>query len=78
MKVAGKSKQTDLIRNTDCRERPNLYHVIDTGYIFNKSAKKLFCVNGLAQIYYFKILRNEVIDLIRTSKSNTLMTYARS
>ena len=40
MKVAGKSKQVDLMRNTDCRERPNLYHVINIGCIFNKSANK--------------------------------------
>ena len=36
MKVAGKSKQIDLMLNTDCRD--NLYHVIDIGCIFNKSA----------------------------------------
>ena len=39
MEVPGKSKQIGLKRNTDCREtkRPNFYHVIDIGCIFNKS-----------------------------------------
>ena len=42
MKVAEKSKQIDLMRNTDFRERQNLYHMIDIGCIFNKIAKKYF------------------------------------
>ena len=40
MKVAGKSKRIDRMRNTDCREKPNLYDAIDTGCIFNKSANE--------------------------------------
>ena len=40
VKVAGVSKQLDLMRNTDCRERSNLYYVIETGCIFNKSVKE--------------------------------------
>ena len=50
MKVAGKSKQIDLMLNTDCRD--NLYHVIDIGCIFNKSA--IFSINARAQMYHFK------------------------
>ena len=40
MKVAGKAKQIDLMRNTDCRERSNLFHVINIGCIFNQIEKK--------------------------------------
>ena len=40
MKVASMSKQFDLMRITDCPERPNLYYVIEIGCIFNKSAKE--------------------------------------
>ena len=38
VKVAGESKQNGLMRNTNCRERQNLFHVIDIGCIFNKIA----------------------------------------
>ena len=40
VKVACKSNQISLMLNTDCRERQNLYFVIDIGCIFNKIAKK--------------------------------------
>ena len=40
--VAGKSKQIDLMRNTDCRERPRLYRVIDIDCIFEKNVKNIF------------------------------------
>ena len=40
MKVAGKSKQIDLMRNTDCRERSCNRQNSHIGCIFNKSAKK--------------------------------------
>ena len=35
------SKQVDLLRNTDCRVRPNLFYVIEIGFIFNKSPKEI-------------------------------------
>ena len=34
------SKQIDLMRNTDSRERPNIYYVIEIGCILNKSKKE--------------------------------------
>ena len=40
MKVAGTSKEIDLIRNTDCQKRPNLYYVIDIGCSFDKNENK--------------------------------------
>ena len=39
MKVVDKSKQSDLIRNTDSQKRPNLYHVIDIGCRYDKMHK---------------------------------------
>ena len=51
MKVAGKAKQNDLMRKPDCRERSNLFHVIDIGYIFNQIEKNLLSsqeLNGIA------------------------------
>ena len=56
MKFAGKSKQVDLMRNIVCREKPHLYHVIDIGCIFSKSAKMFFYINARAQMYHFNIL----------------------
>ena len=40
MKVAGKAKQIDLMRNSDCRERANFFHVIEIGCAFNQIEKK--------------------------------------
>ena len=34
------SKQIDLMRNTDCKKRQNLYNVIDIGCSSNKNAKQ--------------------------------------
>ena len=52
MKVAGKAKQIDLMRNSDCRERSNLFHVTDIGCIFNQLNKKNLLssqeLNGIA------------------------------
>ena len=53
MKVADKAKQIDPMRNTDCRKRSNLFHVINIGCIFNQiEKKKLFLssqgLNGIA------------------------------
>ena len=54
MKVAGKAKQIDLMRNTDCRERSNLFHVIDIGCIFNQIEKNIFSsIIAGAQRYCF-------------------------
>ena len=53
VKVAGMSKQIDLMRNNDCQERSNLYYVIDIGCSFNKSVKeKIFFLNARAQMYH--------------------------
>ena len=40
MTVVGMSKQIDLIRNTDRQKRPNLYHVIDIGWRYDKNVYK--------------------------------------
>ena len=51
MKVAGKAKHPDLMRNTESRERSNLFHVIDIGGIFNQIEKNLLSsqeLNGIA------------------------------
>ena len=53
MKVAGKAKQIDLMRNTDCRERSNLFHVIDIGCIFNQLNKQNSSIIAGAQRYCF-------------------------
>ena len=53
MKVAGMAKQIDLMQNTDCRERSNLFHVIDIGCIFNQIETKT-SITGGAQRYCFK------------------------
>ena len=53
MKVAGKAKQIDLMQNTDCRERSNLFHGIDIDCIFNQIKKKSSIIAG-GQRYCFK------------------------
>ena len=50
VKVAGKAKQIDLLRNTDCRERSNLLDVC----IFNLTKKNSSIFAG-AQRYCFKL-----------------------
>ena len=56
MKVAGKAKQIDLMRNTDCRERSNLFHVIDIGCLFNQLNKQNSSIIAGAQRYCFNYL----------------------
>ena len=55
VKVNGKAKQIDLMRNTDCRERSNLFHAIDIGCIFNQIEKKKSSIIAGAQRYCFKV-----------------------
>ena len=63
MKVANKSKQIELMRNTDCRERPNLYHVIDIGSIFNKIAKKYFTLElNCIPLNTLSLCENELLN----------------
>ena len=38
VKVVGMSKQIDLKRNADRQKRPNLCHVIDIGFRYDKNA----------------------------------------
>ena len=57
MKVDGKAKQIDLMRNTDYRERSNLLHEIDIqfGCIFNQIDFISSIITG-AQRYCFNVL----------------------
>ena len=47
------SKEIDLIRNTDCQKRPNLYYVIDIGCSFDKNENKKYYLIARAQLYPF-------------------------
>ena len=55
VKVVGMSKQIDLVGNTDCQKRPNLYHVIDIGCRYYRNAYNAYNkIIARAQRYTFK------------------------